>query len=354
MRHFRCFLFCLLLFTICSCQTVKPKNSISDLYFIGGIDSDENILNPGYYKNNSWIKLETLNNNILGLASYMAMINNDVYVSGVVTNSRDGLLPCMWKNGELSLLPLPDNCKDALAVDIIDLNDKVIIGGTIKLPTEEVPVYWKEGELFFLCLAPNTYRGCVNAIYSNGNNIYCAGHCSLDKNVNIPGYWKNDKWFALPVLNNNFQNVYVHDIKSVNSTIIISGSCIDDNYRNIPCYWFNDKINILNLPNEYLESIPDQILVHNNDIYIAGYYIDVNHKYIPGYWKNNKWIQLEKNDNVRMLKANDICIKNNDVYVVGNFLTKDDGMYSCIWINGKLISNNDYSDKMLVLRIFGK
>lgn len=353
MRYINGFIYCVLLFIFCSCQTVKTKDSISDLYFVGGIENDEKVINPGYYNNNSWVELETLSNSMFGLASYMTMIGNDVYVSGVLLINQEGPTPCLWINGKLILLPLPDKCKYAFANDIITFNSEIIIAGTINGFSNKLPGYWRNNQLHYLSLAPNTYAGITTSICSIKHDIYFAGFCSIGLNTNIPGYWKNKIWFALPVLNNNYKNVYVHDIKSINNRVIVSGSCIDENYRNVPCYWYNRKLYVLKLPDEYLESIPDHIFIHNSDIYIAGYYKDKNNNYIPGYWKNDEWNQLENSSKMRMLKALDINIKNNDIYVVGNYLTEDDELFSCIWINGKLASNTDYSDKMLVLRVFG-
>lgn len=354
MRYVKGIIYCVLLFTFCSCQTVITNDSISDLYFIGGIEDDDKVLNPGYYKNNSWVELETLSNSIFGLASFMTVIGNDVYVSGVSFINQDGPLPCLWINGKLNLLSLPEKCKYAFAYDIITLNNDLIIAGTINGFSNQFPGYWKNDKFIYLCLAPNTYEGMTNAICSMNNDIYFAGFCSIRLNINIPGYWKNSKWFALPVLNNNYENVYVHDIKSINNKVIVSGSCIDENYRNVPCYWYNNKLCILTLPDDYLESIPNNIFIHKSDIYIAGYYIDRSKNYVPGYWKNNEWNQLENSNTMRRLKALDIGIKDNEVYVVGDYLTKDGDLLSCIWVNGKLQLSTDYSDKMLVLSVFGK
>jgi hypothetical protein len=118
---------------------------------------------------------------------------SDIYVTGTL----NGKAACYWKNGQLVVLS-PDSVGLASAAGIAMLgNDVYIVGGVSNRSIAGFnAVYWKNGQLFYL--TNPSVPGQAISITVSGNDIYIGGNALGTNGQYNAVYWKNGKQVELP------------------------------------------------------------------------------------------------------------------------------------------------------------
>jgi hypothetical protein len=236
----------------------------SDVY-IYGVDSTGGL----YWKNGIKVKLETTNinaNTNIGLGSKpaIAVSGKDVYVvAGAV----------YWKNSVP--YPLQINASESVATNgIAVLGNDVYVSGFVDGATDTA-VYWKNGVRYKL----QDNAGAVGvSIY--GNDIYFGGihHGFVDTVV----YWKNGDENVISTTGD------IGGIVVQGSDIYAYGiSSIANQYCGM--YWHNgDQQFVAPIEPSYGAFTISGMAVSGNDVCVAGYYATRDGNETSFYWKNGE------------------------------------------------------------------
>jgi len=236
-----------------------------------------------YWKNGSRVDLETINISEI----YSIIISEkDVYACGYRHNGTV-YEAGYWKNNAWTALPSIDSSKHSYAISIlISGSDVYLCGYSINSTDKDVAVYWKNGVLISLSSIDPGQNSQAGSIAVSGSDVYVCGYSRNSGGNNVPGYWKNGTWNALyyPISSN----------RSTTFSILITGSdiyiCGFHLYFAGPListagYWKNGEWKAYNTGNHSLAS---SIKISGSDIYTCGRIMN-EVKVEEGYWKNGTW-----------------------------------------------------------------
>lgn len=170
--------------------------------------------------------------------------------------------------------------------------------------------------------------------------VYVAGFALADeqKGMNVPVYWKDGQIFELSRLDPNCSG-YAHSIVADSHHVYVAGDtlqCFGDGSNQIAtaAYWKDGSRVDLAKPAGHGNdaSVANQIAVSHGSVYVAGFVTGDNGFSVPVYWKDGQIINLEMPDGARGGAAHNIAVNGADIYVTGVVLFDD--FYPLLWKNG--------------------
>lgn len=123
----------LLLLTGCAGKNFDegPKTSVPPQIYAGGVGISESLekIDPGYWKNGTWVGLTQLAPARNSSAVSLVVSGADVYAGGYNTDSANAGVPGYWKNGTwVGLTPL-DATRDSGVFSLVVSGSDVYAGG---------------------------------------------------------------------------------------------------------------------------------------------------------------------------------------------------------------------------------
>ena len=212
--------------------------------------------------------------------------------------------------------------------------------------------YWKDNDSTYTLLQ-ESQRGCANAMYVSGTDVYVAGY--LSGPAYQPSYWKNGSRTALPTITGSGDG-YANGIQVVGSDVYVSGYTVSAN-GDVPCYWKNGVRTDLTRLQSGKPGRAYGLMVLGSNIYLAGYTTDALDAKKPCYWKNDERIDLVSG-NREYGEARAIYVSDKAVYVAG-FTKKntDVAEVPCYWKDKSYVAlnrvNNDYRGYALGVCVAG-
>ena len=192
--------------------------------------------------------------------------NGDVYVGGYYMNNHHYYIPCFWKNGNKTNLPIPSG-GDGEVYDItfMDGNMRYYAGYVLKTSSfagyTPTAVYWRHTNRTDLPLGGSTwdiYGAGAYGITIDGDDIYVAGYTDWFEFTGqeettggtFAQYWKNSTIYDLdggPLT--NFGTGQAYDIRVADGNVVAVGIATrDPSYHDSvesACYWLNGELNYL-------------------------------------------------------------------------------------------------------------
>jgi len=247
--------------------------------------------------------------------------NTNVYVVGNVVTGGNFPVATYWKNGTQISLADSAYANSSVATGIAIIDTDVYISGAIS----GFATYWKNGKAVKL----SSSFSYANSITVSGNDIYIAGY-SNNFGVNTATYWKN----GVPVLLDNGGAGAVADgIAVVGNDVFVVGNNSDLN-GNIICWKNGVPTTIGTSPSSFATYNANtyyqgwvNIVVNGSDTYITG---AAPGHLTAGYWKNGVANFLVNDPNTSSV-LNNIAVTGSDVYAVGFY-----GSSATYWKSGAL------------------
>ncbi len=183
------------------------------------------------------IYLDMLDSDKAGRANDIQFVENTsmLYMAGETQNSEDVSVPCYWRGGYRTGLPVLDENKDGYAKSIQVVGDDIYIAGYTKNSGGgSVPCYWVNGSRIdhtFL-----NQNGEAHAIQVVGGTVFTAGMIDDHFVISLPCYWINETRIDLPIKDHGI-NGKVTGMQVVGSTIYTAGI---SGYS--PTYWINETL----------------------------------------------------------------------------------------------------------------
>jgi hypothetical protein len=298
-----------------SCKKKKLKPTHMDVYFAGRLlkysyqsKTGNYISTAAYWKNSVPTMLaDTLTDSRV---NGIAVNGKDVYMVGYVKDNAT-----CWKNG------IPTALGKGCIYGVAIINNDVYMAGVINGGYEgDRATFWKNG-------VPTTLgKGVIFSMTDDGNDIYMAGYKSMPViGSPVATYWKNNKAVALnDTLSGSTEawGIFVQ-----NGDVYAVGSL--DN-QTVPVYWKNSDLTNLTGKSQSLSGSADAIYVQGGDVYVAGSIESGNYTFAPVYWKNGKCKRLT-HSGIRSF-ASAIAVQDSDVYVAGS-----DNYFPVYWKNGTAV-----------------
>lgn len=233
-------------------------------------------------------------------AQQVVVANGSVYVAGYVTGAK-GPVPVYWKDGKLVYLTdIPYGATKARASNIAIVGSDVYVSGAI-LSSDNIPVYWKNGTASVLP-APERYK--LNSVplpigVSNGA-VYLFGHLQRPKTATqadtdeVPVYWKNGELFK--VLTSDNDDAYSYGGTVYNGIAYTAGAFVEG-IMQTPAVWADKTRRRLSMLDENLYGSAHDVFVDDSGVYVAGYtYTKVANpasiKSVACYWYNGTRVDL--------------------------------------------------------------
>ena len=241
-----------------------------------------------------------------------------------------------WKGN--TTIDLSDATKDAFTTGIAVVgNDIYISGYEIQSSTTSIAKYWKNG--IAVNLTDGTKLAEANSITVVGNDVYVCGYENNAIENPVAKYWKNG---VATNLSDGTNWAKTSCIIVVGTDVYVSGHEVDTAGPTRAKYWKNGIPTIIS--NETSNFLTHSIAVNGNDVFVVGsvYALGI---FEQAYWQNGIQNQLTATS---YAEINCIKVSNGDVYVGGN-----DGAKAKYWKNGTPISlQNNASAAEHVTSIF--
>jgi hypothetical protein len=284
----------------------------TDVYIAGYTTNSASLQVPCYWKNGERTDLPVIDSTKTGHAANSIFVaDGDVYVAGYSENNIGINIPCYWKNGERTDLSMVDAAIDGSSARSIVVADGVVYisGETYKAGPTRVPCYWKNGvRQDIATLSQNTN------IRVDGKDVYIGGLSS----GGAPCYWKNDSVYDLLI---NYTSGDTLALEISEGILYVTG--IDINTSPIiayPCIWVNGvRTYELPLPEGTSpRGYPYSIFIDGGDRYVCGNtQINASAPRIACYWKNNRRIDLPVISTAQNSAAFSIAVTNGTVCIAG-------------------------------------
>ena len=265
----------------------------TDVYVGGYSGNAGGLMAPGYWKNGVWVGLSQIDNTKSSEVWSLFLDGSDVYAAGYNRDNTGVAIPGYWKNGVWNPLPATINISDSMVYSIVVSGSDVYAGGfnADALGYNE-PGYWKNGTWIGLSRLSTTNNSEIYTLMLDGADVYAAGYNSNGKD--LPGYWKNGVWTPMPVVTGN-NNGYVNSMVKSGSDIYAAGNIANAFPATliIPGYWKNGVwVELPMIDQTQMFHDATSIAVNGTDVYIGGYSSNASGVYVPGYWKNGVWNAL--------------------------------------------------------------
>jgi hypothetical protein len=287
-----------------------PFVQASGLYITGYVYLKDSIFAATAWKDGATFSLPAKNS----IARAITTSGTDVYIAG--TSNKDALY---WKNGIASVLFDKPANSQADVTGIAVVGNDVYVSGDIVSPGSSVKAaYWKNGVLNYLPATPTSYSGTgANSIMVSGTDVYITGTSSgkdalwkngvltsvqgsvaaisgndiyklvTDANYNF-FYDKNNIQYALPTGGKTGFSA-THKIVVKGNDVYVLGEVFSNSIFSA-AYTKNGVMTILTgNPNAFPDCTGTTICVdNNNNVYVAGTAYNDSYTRVAAYWKNGK------------------------------------------------------------------
>ena len=192
----------------------------SDVYIAGNVGN-----NAAYWKNGTLNLIARQDSNTFYQANSIAVNGNDVYLAGFSGNAiTGGTKAIVWKNGVVAALPDNNSTNAVVNAVTVDGTDIYAVGYTSGGAT-----LWKNGVITLLPVPSSVTSNSADAIVINGSDVYIAGYAGGRATT-----WKNGTATILP-FDEHGSSGFVSLAMDHNDLYVASGF---DNLAN-PIYWKN-------------------------------------------------------------------------------------------------------------------
>lgn len=190
----------------------------NDVYSVGYLwDANGLDLSAVVWKNYSIISV--LTNKATQFTPYkIALIDNDVYVSGNEFLSTGGIIAKVWKNGVATNI---SNTIGAMPFSIVTYNNDIYVAGCLPSPFNSAidnAVIWKNG--IPSLLTDGSKNAVAKAVAVVGNDIYVAGLESNGTNM-VAKFWKNG---VETILSGGSTDTNINGIFVIENNVYIGGT----------------------------------------------------------------------------------------------------------------------------------
>lgn len=341
MKYFSIF-FLSILFS-CAEGIERHSSKSPDVYIAGISSSDVNGVSKQtatIWKNGQKIQLP---GGALGSsADAIVVYDGDVFVSGTIYDVRSNNIPVLWKNSELTRLPLPDSLGINFWSRITSLtvrNGEVYVGGFISKNDPNsaytLALVWKDGKPVKL---ENAWNKIVNSIDFSAEDLFVGG----DK-----GYWKNGFYSSFKESRrSNMTKIVENDVFSVGLFDEPKSSA------SVAAFWKNDSTVALPIGDNFNCSNGSFISISGSNTYVVGYVFVCSkgsQDTFIGYWKNGMFEYFMDSSGSR---ATSMIVFEDVVYVTGNVFDRLNRSLGVYWVNGKTIGvpESDFLTSIFVTR----
>jgi hypothetical protein len=283
-----------------------------DIYMAGWVTNGQGASYPtipAVWINGNLIVLNVLDNTKNAEARSVAVNNGNVTVAGYCRNSSDIDVPCIWQDMNTknpTTLPIPVTATYGYAQSAKVSNGIVYVAGYTQQsgPGLRTPCLWQIGsgrtDFTGYDVGKDSY---INSLFILGTTRYLGGVSKNGSDVSMPGYWKDEVWQTptLPVVNDTLGGT-VFAIFADASNVYAAGFVNTGQY--IPSYWLNGTQTSMDM-GTHVFGVAQAIYVSGADVYIAGY-LDLAS--LPCYWKSGTLHML--------MTSKNLVSKTNAIYVV--------------------------------------
>ncbi|TAG43323.1 MAG: hypothetical protein EAZ31_04600 [Cytophagia bacterium] len=267
-----------------------------------------------YWKNGIANTLSTTSNPA-SLQQGIAVVSNDVYVTGSQIDGNNKYSAIYWKNGVAT--SLTNGTNNAYATSIAVVGTDVYVAG-FENNASSIPQakFWKNGTATQL----SNIQSNANAIVIANGNVYVAGYeLNASTSRYMAKYWtiNSSGNITSQILNSSTtQDGVLYDIKVVGSDIYTAGYESNGQVE-VAKFW---KGTTATNVNTNTSSKVYSIAISNNEVYMAGEaYNTAGTKRVAKHWKATSQAVLgtDLTDGVNNAQANGIFVLGTDVYIAG-------------------------------------
>jgi hypothetical protein len=301
-----------------------PKGSHEKGLYISGIAMNEQgIPVASYWKNGVPINLSATYQDAIVYSSSgfgMTMAGNDIYVCGVLYTSK-GNIPMYWKN-DVPVILTPGN-GEATAMAVVGNN--IYVSGVVSFDNgDHYGVVWKNGVISYLTEGATFSR--ANALIVSGQNVYVGGYTIQDGKT-YATYWKN----GTPTLLTTGDNfAHVQSLAITGNTLYAAGRELG---TDVGMYWKNGQV--VNLTDGSSQVIISAVYTKGHDVYVAGKRRNGDAWELV-VWKNNNII-ITTPMNSLDIQIHNIITYQNKVLVTGGVIYQNANSYThaTVWTDGE-------------------
>ena len=291
---------------------------------------------------------QRVDDSLAAVATGIALDGDDVYFSGTYAEDGSGVqYPAYWKNGERTILTIPDG-SSGYAADIAIHDDMVYVSGYYD-PSDgpERPCLWTNGTREDLELPD----GMANTAQANrlavvGSDVYVSGYYVEIDNTSTDDvwkicYWKNSARTDIDSVT-GLPSIMVFGIAASGSDVYVCGASNDGSGNLVPTYW-NVSVDspvqtTLSAGSATKAGIVD-MLVSDGSIRAVGTYYDGTAGWMPAYWTDGALTTLETDGTGtgEFQVGIALALDGSDVYVAGMRGYGDEGEFPSLWKNGSIV-----------------
>jgi hypothetical protein len=209
----------------------------------------------------------------------IADMGNDEYIAGSAGQDTSGnykTMPCLWVNGDMKILDLPDFEESGEARTVIKSGDDIVVSGYAQTGKSDnfrkSACVWKNG--IPVLLETNSYNSEAAGLFVGDTDIFACGYVSddaVDQTISAC-YWQNGKMMKLPPLFplSPYTRTKALAIVVKGTDSYIAGFSSDGSNNPFPCYWENG-VRIDLAPNEPGSgSYSCNLAVSGKSVYVTG------------------------------------------------------------------------------------
>ncbi len=262
-----------------------------------------------------------------------------IYIGGMYLDETTGrMLPCYWKNGVQTDLPIPDGTEadttnPTYSVSVSD--GSVYVDGSYYISDRNniIPCYWKDGIRTDLPLPEGTQKVIAGAFYSSvlDGSIHIIGSLLQDYDADWSNcYWKDGVLSDLPA---SAKNGYLVSIAAAEGAVYIAGAYFDDAVGEyVTGYWKEGNFTGLDYPAGATNCDPSDIAIPDGSVYVTGNY-KIDGRSFCCYWKDGVRTDLPLPAEIWSPYSRGIAVSEGSVYVGGNYEDKTKRI-CCFWKDG--------------------
>jgi len=244
--------------------------------------------------------------------------SNTIYALGSASDLTGKTIPGYWKNETWIDIESPEQMDNCGTYTLSTDNETIIIGGYIRIEGRGwIPGYWQDGSWIELSLPENSSKGFINSVLIDNNEIYAAGSYYNELGNVVSGYWKNGEWISLS--NHVTDNRILNSFLIRNDNIYWTGSYqAMSEFSDSPGYYINSEWIDLPIPQDMINGEVSFIKKIDSYIYFIGFCINKNDERIAGYWVNEKWTELKSTDDDTFSSIREMVNDQDDIYITVN------------------------------------
>lgn len=247
-------------------------------------------------------------------------IDTDVYVMGQIKVGTNDVV-AYWKNGVLT--KLSDTTKNCEPIGKIFVNGSDVYAAGFYDSTRRVPLYWKNGKETRLSMPDSVHLAEIHNITVNNNSVYVIGMIfGPHKASNV--YWKDTD---MPVQPQQLQDFDVNAVAVNGTEVDIAGDTYIAAISGTTSAYL--KGDVIQPSTDNLRGKALSIALDGSDIYTAGYTIDTK-LCKATYWKNGVPTYITNGSSNENIYA--MALKDQAVYTAGHITANGKVVATC-WKN---------------------